>query len=146
MSILNLFKKLKSQKVEEPKFENTIAPETMLRTILEGQAQTIKDIIANPTELNGITSKKLLDYWLNYEFTCYSNDMFTIVIDGKEYKEYRFTPEALADFTLRELNKHDIYGASQALSSPLDAVCVKYSEIVDLCMYLSENNLRVRKA
>ena len=35
MSILNLFKKLKPQRAEEPKFENTIAPETMLRTILE---------------------------------------------------------------------------------------------------------------
>ena len=146
MSILNLFKKLKPQKAKEPDTTVNSEEEAMLRIVLEGQAQTIKDIIDNSTELNGITSKKLFDYWLNYEFTCFSNDNFIITIDGKEYKTYKFTPETLANFTLHELPIQNTIGIAQALSDALDAVCVKYSELVDLCTYLSENNLRVRKA
>lgn len=146
MSILNFFKKLKPVKTEVSTKTKNSEQENLLRIVLEGQAQTIKDIINNPNELSGITSKKLLDYWLNYEFVCFSNDNFTIVIDGEEHKTYKFTPETLANFTLQELPKHDIIGISQTLSTALDAVCIKYSELVDLCIYLSENNLRVRKA
>ena len=152
MSILNLFKKLKPA-TAKPVFapNRCIEQEAMLKIIMESQAQTILDIINESSELNGITSKKLWDYWVNYEFICYSNDNFKIIIDDIEYPEYRFTPQLLAEFTLKSLAGceaigTDIIGIVATLSSALDAVCVKYSELTDLCGYLAENNLRVRKA
>lgn len=146
MAFLNVFKKIKKNTEPELSVNRDTEQEALLKIILESQAQTIKDIVNNPAELNGITSKKLLDYWLNYKFICYSNDNFKIIIDGEYKTEYRFTPLELAEFTLKELPNYDIIGTAATLSAALDAACLKYSELVDLCLYLQENNLRVRKA
>lgn len=146
MAFLNVFKKIKKNTEPELSVNRDTEQEALLKIILESQAQTIKDIVNNPAELNGITSKKLLDYWLNYKFVCYSNDNFKIIIDDEYKAEYQFTPLELAEFTLKELPNYDIIGTAATLSSALDAACLKYSELVDLCSYLQENNLRVRKA
>jgi hypothetical protein len=148
MLLLNIFKKLKPKQTE-PQFQPMVDlnDEKLLKIVLEGQAQTVLDIIENPADFNGITSKKLLEYWLTYKFVCYSNDGFKIVIDGVEQQEYRFTPAELAKFTLSALTgSEDIVCIATTLSSALDAACVKYSELAELCNYLQENNLRVRKA
>ena len=152
MSILNLFKKLKPTTPEfTPTVNRCLEQETMLKIVMQSQAQTILDIINDASEFNGITSKKLYDYWVTYNFVCYSNDNFKIIIDGVEYAEYKFTPKTLAEYTLDTLkdftpDRTDIIGIVATLSSALDAVCVKYSELTDLSSYLAENNLRVRKA
>jgi hypothetical protein len=148
MSILNVFKRLKKPIQTEEFIPFSFSQDVMYKAVLEGQAQTIKDIICNQSELNGITSKKLLDYWLNYKFTCCSTNNFKITIDGVEYDTYEFTPESLAEFTLNVLKAPDcnILSIAEVLSAALDSTCVKYSELTALCLYLQENNLRVRKA
>ena len=152
MSILNLFKKLKPSIAEPQLVSNRdLEQEAMLKIVMQSQAQTILDIINEASEFNGITSKKLYEYWSTYNFICYSNDNFKIIIDGIEYSEYKFNPKTLAEYTLTAINDcistgADIIGLIASLSSALDAVCVKYSELTDLCSYLAENNLRVRKA
>lgn len=146
MSFFKFFNK--KPKVEESA-EYNIEQLSMTRIVLRNQAETILKIINNPKEYNCITHKKLYDYWLNSTYTCYSNTSFQITDNNHGYDKFSYTPETLATYVLSCLEPNssniDLVGLSLSVSSAMDAICTKYSEMTELCKYLTENNLRVRK-
>ena len=121
---------------------------SMAQIILQDQASTILNIIREPKKFNGITSNKLYEYWLTYKYNCFSNGLFQITIEDHTYDELQFTAEALAEFVLDSLKDDSIdkIGLAMCVSSAMDTICSRYTELVILCKYLTANNLRVRKA